>query len=282
MLVDATGGGTAPTLELKTTTINNGTVTTPACLRLLAGSNTIHNAAITNNTAAILNRPAQAPRRASITPPATNTGKLLANGDSHLVLDTDTVTNTSGTVQVDRTDPTYKSTLELKTTTIDDGSVINHGSLEATAGVPSNYQELPPAPTPALEYHQRRHHRGGRRQHRAGARATDIPYQHLRHRAGRRQRRRTAPTLELKTTTINNGTVTNSACLEATAGSNTIHNAAITNNTAAILESTGSSTTLSIDHTTSFTNTGKLLATGDSHRARHRYAHLRHRAGRSH
>jgi len=65
-----------------------------------------------------------------------NAGKLWRLGDSHLILDTDTVSNSGGTVP-GRSAPTpaIGRALELKTTTIDNGTVTNHGVLEATSGV---------------------------------------------------------------------------------------------------------------------------------------------------
>ena len=66
-------------------------------------------------------------------------------------------------------------------------------------------------------------------------------------------------TLDLQTTTVNNGTVVNSGLLEATVGANTIHAAAsITNNSGATLEVTGAGVTLTIDNATSFTNSGTI------------------------
>src|SRR5262249_11592317 len=67
----------------------------------------------------------------------TNTGKILVTGNNtKLTLDTDVLTNTGGTVQIDdgSVPGTNDPLLELKSAENDDGSIINNGLLEATSG----------------------------------------------------------------------------------------------------------------------------------------------------
>src|SRR4029450_8973275 len=59
----------------------------------------------------------------------TNTGTLLATGQGELFLINDTVTNANGTVKVDA-----NSILDLQSTTLNNGTFINSGLLEATVG----------------------------------------------------------------------------------------------------------------------------------------------------
>ena len=67
----------------------------------------------------------------------------VVDDNSILVLDTDEVTNTNGTIRVDAVDNLANTapTLNLQGnsaitgTTIDDGTIINHGILEATSGI---------------------------------------------------------------------------------------------------------------------------------------------------
>src|SRR5579864_3450530 len=69
-------------------------------------------------------------------------------------------------------------------------------------------------------------------------------------------------TLDLQTTTINNGIFVNFGLFEATVGANTIHAAAsITNNAGATLEVTGTGVTLTINSGNAVSNAGLLEAT---------------------
>ena len=69
---------------------------------------------------------------------------------------------------------------------------------------------------------------------------------------------------------LNNASIDQDDSIGANAGSLTIAAGGTANlqGTAVVTDgTTGTGTTPSIDHTTSFTNTGKLLANGDSHRS---------------
>src|SRR2546421_5063603 len=66
-------------------------------------------------------------------------------------------------------------------------------------------------------------------------------------------------TLELTSSEIDHGSITNSGLLEATAGSNTIDAIGITNNTAAATTTYRAPTSAHISKALSFDNDGKLL-----------------------
>ena len=97
--------------------------------------------ATTNGTAAILEATGvkHHPSHRRTVASFTNTGKLLVTGDStKLTLDTDVLDNSSGIVQIDAKSAApgaVAPTLELKTATIDNGTLTNAGLLEATSGV---------------------------------------------------------------------------------------------------------------------------------------------------
>ena len=100
-------------------------------LEATVGANTIHAAtSITNNSGATLEVTGSG---VTLTIDAaisfTNTGELLATAGGELILIGDTVTDASGTVEVDA-----NSTFDLQTTTFNNGTFVNSGLLEATVG----------------------------------------------------------------------------------------------------------------------------------------------------
>src|SRR6202021_1383879 len=122
---------TSSTLDLQTTTFNNGTFVNSGLLEATAGANSCYTAtSITNNSGATLEATGSV---VTLTIDAatsiTNTGKLLATAGGELILIGDTVTNTNSTVEVDTS-----STLDLQTTTFNNGTFVNSGLLEATVG----------------------------------------------------------------------------------------------------------------------------------------------------
>ena len=64
--------------------------------------------------------------------PVTNTGTIEVKGDSTLVLSEETITNTKGFIQVDATDSTHFSTLDLEGSTIHGGTLVISGELDST------------------------------------------------------------------------------------------------------------------------------------------------------
>ena len=132
----ANAGGTVQvdansTLDLHTVTFNNGTFINSGLFEATVGANVIHAAtSITNNTGATLEvTGVGVTLTIDNAGTFTNHGKLLSTGQGDLILISDTVANSGGTVQVDT-----NSTLDLHTVTIDNGSIVNHGLLEATFG----------------------------------------------------------------------------------------------------------------------------------------------------
>jgi fibronectin-binding autotransporter adhesin len=129
--------GRDSTLDLDGSTINGGLLTVSGMLDS-TGSSFITGASIVNPgnievTSGTL----------TIDPtPVTNTGTILVTDDSTLVLNGETVTNSipdphilaviNGTIQVDATDATHVSTLDLESSTIDGGIVKISGVLEST------------------------------------------------------------------------------------------------------------------------------------------------------
>src|SRR4029450_5095258 len=113
----------------------------------------------------------------------TNTGTLLATGQGELFLINDTVTNANGTVKVDA-----NSILDLQSTTLNNGTFINSGLLEATVGR-SELCLINDTVTNAN-----------------GTVKVDAN-----------------SILDLQSTTLNNGTFINSGLLEATVGASALH-----------------------------------------------------------
>src|SRR4029453_18796938 len=66
-----------------------------------------------------------------------NDGTIEVTAASTLVFDTDVLDNTGGTVLVD-----LGTTLDLNASTIDNGTVTNHGTLEAVGGSTSTLSNL--------------------------------------------------------------------------------------------------------------------------------------------
>jgi len=132
-------------------------------------------------------------------------------------------------VQVDRTDATPPVDVELKTTTIDNGTVTNHGLLEATqAGSAARSRTWPAASSSTT------HHRGGRV---IGTKLTPITNadQSLGTVAGHARcwgRSGADPGADDSPPSID-GTVTNSASSRRPLAATPSTNAAITNNTPA-------------------------------------------------
>src|SRR5262249_44786851 len=139
--IQVNGSGT--TLKLDTDVVENGTGTVQVDLNaeLDLASSTIHDGSVTNaglikaisgnNIIANVNDDLAGPEV------FTNTGKIQVNGDNtKLMLDTDVLTNTGGTVQVDvgSVPGTNDPTLELKSAEIDNGSITNAGLIKATSG----------------------------------------------------------------------------------------------------------------------------------------------------
>src|SRR5262249_42179064 len=119
------------TLELRTTTFNNGTFINSGLLEATVGANAIHAASsISNNSGATLEVTG-----AGVTPTIDNAVAFpnaatpLATYSLTLHDALPTFADANGTVEVDGS-----STLELRTTTFNNGTFINSGLLEATVG----------------------------------------------------------------------------------------------------------------------------------------------------
>jgi fibronectin-binding autotransporter adhesin len=129
--------GNHSTLDLDGSTINGGLLTNSGMLDS-TGTSIIDGATIVNSGSIEITS-----GTLTIDPtPVTNTGTILVTDDSTLVLNGETVTNsvtdphtlavTNGTIQVDATDATDVSTLDLESSTIDGGIVKISGVLEST------------------------------------------------------------------------------------------------------------------------------------------------------
>src|SRR5262249_42410383 len=110
------------TLELRTTTFNNGTFINSSLLHTTVLPNTIHVASLSLHDALPILEVTGAGVTLTIDNAVafTNTGTLLATGQGKLILINDTVADANGTVEVDGS-----STLELRTTTFNNGTFIN-------------------------------------------------------------------------------------------------------------------------------------------------------------
>ena len=235
----AAPGAVAPTLELKTATIDNGTLTNAGLLEATSGSvNTISHVNDDGAGGELF----------------TNTGKLLVTGDStKLTLDTDVLDNSSGIVQIDAKSAApgaVAPTLELKTATIDNGTLTNAGLLEATSGSVNTISHVNDDGAGGELFTNT-----GKLLVTGDSTKLTLDTDVLDNSSGIVQidaksaaLGAVAPTLELKTATIDNGTLTNAGLLEATSGSV---------NTISHVNDDGAGGEL-------FTNTGKLLVTGDS------------------
>src|SRR6185437_4123825 len=125
------------TLELKSTTINDGSVTNAGTVNADSGSSVISNVNNVGSSGEVFTNSGTIEVTGTGTSltlsndQLTNTGFVKVNGTNvTLTLDTDLVTNTGGKVEVD----TATGTLELKSTTINDGSVTNAGTVNADSG----------------------------------------------------------------------------------------------------------------------------------------------------
>ncbi len=129
--------GTNGTADLNSATINGGTITISGILDS-TGTSFITGATIVNS-----NNIQITSGTLTIDPtPVTNTGTILVTDDSTLVLDGETITNsvtdpgthatTNGKIEVDATDATHVSTLDLEGSTIDGGTLTISGTLDST------------------------------------------------------------------------------------------------------------------------------------------------------
>ena len=236
------------TIELDTASIDDGSITNAGLLQASAGTSTISN----------LDTGANAGSEQFI-----NTGTIQVTGDgTRLILDTDILDNTGGTVQVDADsnllDAVTAPILELKTTSIDEGTISNAGLLQASAGTSTLSdvgdgagEQFTNTGTIQVTGDGTRlildtdilDNTGGTIQVDADSNLLDAV---------------AAPILELKTTIIISGTVTNYGLIHATSGDNEI-NDALVNNYGTVEVAAGA--TLTIDPSTVI-NTGLLLVTG--------------------
>ena len=270
LTVTNTGGTTqvdaSSTLNLKAANINSGTLTVSGMFNS-TGTSSITDAAITIGSTGTLKSTSG---KLTIDPSTinnagtleaaggeldlndistfTNSGLLLATSNSLLVLNGDTIDNTGGTVRAD-----LNSTIDLQNTSINHGTITNHGLLEATGGTSSTIEN-------ATSFTN-----SGELLATGSGTALVLKSETVANAGGTVQVDLNS-TLDLQTTTINNGTFDNSGLFEATVGANAIHAAtSITNHTGATLEVDGlgvAGVTLTVDNAGTFTNQGKLLATG--------------------
>src|SRR5262249_5378831 len=109
---------------------NSGTITLPT------GGHFTDDSSVTNNSTGVINVTGGT-LTIDTTVTVTNAGTFEISGDdTHVTVDTATIDNTSGTIQVDAgsVPGTNDPTLELKSAEIDNGSITNAGLLEATSG----------------------------------------------------------------------------------------------------------------------------------------------------
>ena len=123
---------TGSKLELRGSSITGGTVTNKGTFEADSGSNAIHDATITNSGSGAVLEATGAGVTLTIDQSSTvaNTGLLEAINGGDLILNTVTVTNTGGTVEVADTG----SKLELQGASITGGTVTNNGTFEADSG----------------------------------------------------------------------------------------------------------------------------------------------------
>ena len=273
-LVDSTS-----TAELNNTTINNGIIDNHGLLKATVGANAIHAAdSITNHPGATLKVDSLGTAGVTLTidnanaAAFTNQGELLATGKGELFLINDTVANSGGTVEVDA-----NSILDLQTTTINNGTFVNSGLLEATvgantihaadsitnhAGATLEVDSLGTAGvTLTIDNASPTQFTNEGKLLATGKGELFLINDTVANSTGTVQVDANS-ILDLQTVTINNGTFVNFGLFEATVGVNTIQAAdSITNHTGATLKASGSGVELQIKSATNFNNDGTLLAT---------------------
>ncbi len=193
--INNTGGtvhvnNASATLDLQDVTITDGTVTNIGLLEAISGSNTI-----------------------SGVDSFTNSGTLRVSGTAVLLLSSETVDNTGGTVHVSTTG----AVLNLQGATIDDGTVTNAGLLEAVSGsnTISGVDSFTNSGTLRV----------------SGTAVLLLSNETVDNTGGTVHVSTTGAVLNLQGATIDDGTVTNAGLLAAIGGSNTISNVDLFTNT---------------------------------------------------
>ena len=210
-----------------------------------------------------------------------NSGKLLATADSLLALNGDIIANT-GTVQVDA-----GSTLDLAGTSISGGILSNTGTLDSTGasaldGVAISTGNLLEATNGTLIIQSGSVANTGTGKLLATTGGTlDLQNVTVTDASGATVQVDTSSFLDLESAAVAGGILSDAGTLDST-GSSSISNAAISIASTGILESTGGKLTidpstinnaglleanggeLDLDNITTFSNSGKLLATADS------------------